>query len=93
MIHLGGPGSNPGVSQILRLVTLKPLKLHQCTLYFQKPPVFVFLTREVKSIAAFSVHDILSGMYIGLLNKIKNVCKHSKDTVYIFLLCIKGDQF
>ena len=33
------------------------------------------------------------GMYIGLLNKIKNVCKHSKDTVYILLLCIKGDQF
>ena len=33
------------------------------------------------SIAAFSVHDILSGMYLGLLHKIENVCKHAKETV------------
>ena len=41
-------------------------------------------TREVKSIAAFSVHDILSGMYLGLLHKIENVCKHAKETVFLF---------
>ena len=40
-----------------------------------------FWTREVKSVAAFLVHDILSGMYLGLLHKIENVCKHSKVTV------------
>ena len=39
-------------------------------------------TREVKSIAVFSNHDILAGMYLGLLHKIKNVCKHAKETVY-----------
>ena len=39
-------------------------------------------TRDVKSIAVFSVNDILSGMYLGLLHKIKNVCKHAKETVY-----------
>ena len=30
----------------------------------------------------FSVYDILSWMYLGLLHKIKNECKHSISTVY-----------
>ena len=41
-------------------------------------------TREVKGIDAFPVHDIVSGMYLGLLHKIKNVCKHAKETVYLW---------
>ena len=40
-------------------------------------------TREVKSVGTFSVHDILSGMYRGLLHKIENVYKHSKEIVYV----------
>ena len=47
-------------------------------------------TREVKSVAAFSVHDILSGMYLGLLHKIENVYKHSKVTVYQKLTSYQG---
>ena len=39
-------------------------------------------TREVKSVAAFSIHDILSFRYLGLLHKIGNECKHSISTVY-----------
>ena len=42
-------------------------------------------TREVKSIAAVLVHDILSGKYLGLLHKIENVCKHEKETVDVNL--------
>ena len=43
-------------------------------------------TREIKSIAAFSVHDILSGMYLGLLHKIENVCKHANEPVFKLFL-------
>ena len=48
---------------------------------FQNLQSLSIWTREVKSIAAFSVHDILSGMYLGLLHKIENVYKHSKENV------------
>ena len=44
--HAGDPGSNPGRAKIWRLVTLKPLKLHQCTLHFWKPPIFFFLDKR-----------------------------------------------
>ena len=37
---------------------------------------------QERSRAAFLVHDILSGIYLGLLHKVKNVYKHSKETVY-----------
>ena len=33
--------------------------------------------------AAFSVHDILFEMYLGLPHKIENTYKHSKGTVHI----------
>ena len=42
-------------------------------------------TREVKSIAAFSVHDILSGMYLGLLHKTRNVCNQMSFTVCVYV--------
>ena len=48
LTHAGGPGSNPGVSKLGRLVTLKPFKLQQCTLHFQKPLVFVYLDKRGK---------------------------------------------
>ena len=63
--------------------TLKPLKLQQCTLHFRNLQSLFIWTREVKSIAAFSVHNFLSGIYLGLLHKIENVCKHAKETVSI----------
>ena len=40
-------------------------------------------TREVESIAAFSAHDILPGMYLGLLHKIEKVCKCAKETEFM----------
>ena len=46
MTHVGGPGSNPGLPQLWRLVTLKPLKLQQCTLHFWKPPIFFYLDKR-----------------------------------------------
>ena len=44
--HAGGVGSNPGVPEIWRLVTLKPLKLQQCTLHFWKPLIFFYLDKR-----------------------------------------------
>ena len=44
--HAGGPGSSPSVAKLWRLVTLKSLKLQQCTLHFWKPPVFIFLDKR-----------------------------------------------
>ena len=41
MAHTGGSGSNPSQAELWRLVILKPLQLQQCTLHFQKPPVFI----------------------------------------------------
>ena len=46
LTHSGGPGSNPGVPQLWRLVTLKPLKLPQCTLHFWKPLIFFCLDKR-----------------------------------------------
>ena len=46
LTHAGGPGSNPGQAKVWRLVTLKPLKLQQCTLHFQKPPIFGYLGKR-----------------------------------------------
>ena len=46
LTHAGGPGSNPGVPQLWRLVTLKPLKLQQCTLHFWKPLIFFYLDKR-----------------------------------------------
>ena len=83
LTHMGGPSSKPRFPQLWRHVTLKSLNLHQCVLHFQKPPVFSYLAIWIKNVAAFSVHDILSWMYLGLLHKIENTCKHvSKVTVY-----------
>ena len=44
--HAGGPGSNNGVTQLRRLVTLKPLKLQQYTLHFWKPLIFFYLDKR-----------------------------------------------
>ena len=85
MTYAGGSGSNPGVPKLWRLVTLKPLKLQQCTYIFRNLQSLSIWTREVKSLPSFLIHDILSGMYLGLLYKIENVCKHSKLTVYLYL--------
>ena len=46
LTHAGGPGSNPRVPQLWRLVTLKPLKLQQCTLHFWKPLIFFYLYKR-----------------------------------------------
>ena len=46
LAHVGVPGSNPGEPELKRLVTLKPLKLQQCTLHFQKPPISLYLDFE-----------------------------------------------
>ena len=46
MTHSGGVGQNPGVAKLWRLVTLKSLKLQQCTLHFWKPQVFIFLDKR-----------------------------------------------
>ena len=46
LTHAGGMGSNPAVAKLWRLVTLKSLKLQQCTLHFWKPPVFIFLDKR-----------------------------------------------
>ena len=46
LTHAGGPGSNPGVPQLWRPVTLKPLKLQQCTLHFWKPLIFFYLDKR-----------------------------------------------
>ena len=46
LTHAGGPGSKPGVPQLWRLVTLKPLKLQQCTLHFWKPLIFFYLDKR-----------------------------------------------
>ena len=41
-----GPGSNPIEAELWRLVTLKPLKLQQCTLHFWKPLIFFCLDKR-----------------------------------------------
>ena len=46
LTHAGGPGSNPGVPQLWRPITLKPLKLQQCTLHFWKPLIFFSLGKK-----------------------------------------------
>ena len=46
LTQTGGPGSNPGVPQLWRLVTLKPLKLQQCTLHLWKPLIFFYLDKR-----------------------------------------------
>ena len=46
LTHAGGPGSNPGQAKLWRLVTLKPLKLQQCTLHFRKPLIFFYLDKR-----------------------------------------------
>ena len=46
LTHSGGLGSNPGQAEVWRFVTLKPLKLQQCTLNFRKAPVFSYLVKE-----------------------------------------------
>ena len=46
LTHAGGPGSNAGQAELWTFVTLKPLKLQQCTLHFRKAPVFSYLVKE-----------------------------------------------
>ena len=46
LTHTGSPGSNPGQAKLWRLVTLKPLKLQQCTLHFWKPLIFFYLGKR-----------------------------------------------
>ena len=77
-------GSNPVVPEFCRLVTLKPGYINVLYIFGNLQSLSIW-TREVKSMAAFSVHDILSGMYLGLLHKIKNIYKHSKETVRLAL--------
>ena len=46
LTHAGGLGSNPGLAELWRLVTLKPLKLQQCTLHFRKPLIFFYSDKK-----------------------------------------------
>ena len=46
--YAGGPDWSPGQSELWRLVTLKPLKLQQCTLHFWKPLIFSYLDKRGK---------------------------------------------
>ena len=46
LTYTGGPGSNAGQADFWRLVTLKPLKLQQCTLHFWKPLIFFYLDKR-----------------------------------------------
>ena len=46
LTHAGGVGSNSGVPELWRLVTLKPLKLQQCTLHFRKPLIFFYMDKR-----------------------------------------------
>ena len=46
LTYAGCLGSNPGQAKLWRLVTLKPLKLQQCTLHFWKPLIFFYLDKR-----------------------------------------------
>ena len=70
MTHAGGMGSNPGVPELWRLVTLKPLKLQQCTLHFWKPQIFFYLNKRGKEHSCMFICDMLSEIPIGLLHEI-----------------------
>ena len=84
LTHAGGVGSNPGVPELWRLVTLKPLKLQQCTLHFWKPLIFLYLEKRGQECSCMLVYDLLLGIPIGLLHKMANECKHSHAIVYRF---------
>ena len=77
LTHAGGVGSNPRVPELWRLVTLKPLKLQQCTLHFWKPLIFFYLDKRGQECSCMLIYDMLSGIPIGLLHKMANECKHS----------------
>ena len=87
--HAGGLGSNPGQAELWRLVTLKPLKLQQCTLHFWKPLIFFYLDKRGQEPSCMFIYDMLSGIPIGLLHKIANKCKHSQAILYENLLVRK----
>ena len=70
--HEVGPGSNPGVPQLWRLVTLKPSKLQQCTLHFWTPLIFFNYDKRGQERSYMFIYDMLSGISIGLLHKIAN---------------------
>ena len=61
LTHAGGPGSNPGVPQLWRLVTLKPLKLQECTLHFWKPLIFFFLDKRGEE------HSSMSSLWYAII--------------------------
>ena len=66
--HAGCMGSNPGVAKLWRLVTLKSLKLQQCTLHVWKPLLFIFLDKgdqECSCILRLSGIP-LAGPYLGI---------------------------
>ena len=46
LTHAGDPGSNPSQAELWRLVTLKSLKLQQCSLHFWKPLIFFYLGKR-----------------------------------------------
>ena len=70
LTHAGGPGSNPGQAELWRLVTLKPLKLQQCTLHFWKPLIFFYLNKRVQEHSCMYIYDMQLEITIGLLHKI-----------------------
>ena len=74
LTHAGGPGSNPSQAELSRFVTLKSLKLQQCTLHFWKPLVFFYLDNRGKECSCMFMNDMLAGIPIGFLHKIAIVC-------------------
>ena len=81
LTHAGGLGSKPVVPELWRLVILKPLKLQQCTLHFWKPLIFFYLDKRGQEHSCMFIYDMLSGIPIGLLNKIAIVCNQAQVTV------------
>ena len=68
LTHTGGVGLNPRVAKLWRFVTLKSLKLQQCTLHFGNLQSLSFGTREIRSVVIFSDYDMLSPIPLGLLH-------------------------
>ena len=71
--------------QILAWLNFEVLEVTELYIFGNLQSLSIW-TSEVKSVAAFSVHDILSGMYLH--HKIENICKHSKETVIDFIAVI-----
>ena len=94
MTHGGDLGSNPGLPQLWRLVTLKPLKLQQCTLHFWKPLIFFYLGKRGQGqsyvlntqkafvkIPGFTIVSLLAG-YISMWLSVTNTLKNQSGKFY-----------